>query len=227
MGWEGGGVVGWKEDGHTEYEKNSFIKTLLEGTLLKQRQKQMLKQYAGQGWQGQICLHEKNAIILFIYNIIYMRLVYGNSNQIHFLLTGYNYPTSIQLVFFHLNNHFPSEMILEALLDGHQVKKRIPSGFPCHHGRLAKCEVSCPGCLKGPRWDISGAIGRWGCWNLELISYSQSRYVFIKDPLSCSIMEKCRSHWPHSPGFCFLLYSEELIHFHVIPGSKWFRDYKI
>ena len=50
-----------------------------------------------------------------------------------------------------------------------QVTTRIPSGFPCHHGHLAKYEVSCPLCSEGPGWDISGAIGRWGLLNWELI----------------------------------------------------------
>lgn len=91
-----------------------------------------------QSMARQICLHEKNAKYTFAF------CVWQHESNSHF---SYR----LQLPNFHSTRVFISIITSRVRWSSkhfgfHQVKQRIPSGFPCHHGHLAKCEVSCPGC---------------------------------------------------------------------------------
>ena len=102
----------------------------------------------------QICLHENKCKI-------YMPLVYGNTNQIHIFLTGYNYPASIQLVFFIAI--ITSRVRWSSKHFGFSSGKTEDTKWLSMSSR-ASCKVRgfVSWLFKCPRWDISGAIGRWG-----------------------------------------------------------------
>lgn len=82
------GRCGWVERGWTFTENNmrqiDTSRHFWRVRLWKKKQKVTTRVWR-QRMARQIYLHERSAIILFLYNIIYMRLV---SLQTHFLLTG-------------------------------------------------------------------------------------------------------------------------------------------
>lgn len=94
-GWDGMGgrrCGCGKKDGRSE--KNAWNKTFLEGTLWKKKTK-LSQEHVAKAKSAS--LKTSPSYCCFT---IYMCLVCVATPHTHFLLTSYNYPTSIQLVFF-------------------------------------------------------------------------------------------------------------------------------